>query len=88
MPGRVTYFWFIPTRTGTFDVPCFELCGTGHYTMRGTVVVEKESAYQAWLQEQPTFAQSLAEAATGTGNAVKLVLNEREADSSETGSAR
>ena len=88
VPGQVTYFWFTPTRTGTFDVLCFELCGVGHYQMRGTVVVEKESAFQAWLEEQPTFAQSLAEAGRGTGDAVKLVLNEEDADSSERGSAR
>ena len=30
VPGMVTYFWFTPIRTGTFDVLCFELCGIGH----------------------------------------------------------
>ena len=30
IPGMVTYFWFTPTRTGTFEVLCAELCGTGH----------------------------------------------------------
>jgi cytochrome c oxidase subunit II len=88
VPGQVTYFWFTPTRTGTFDVLCFELCGVGHYDMRGKVVVEKESAFQAWLEEQPTFAQSLAEAGTGTGDGVNPVLSEAKADSLETGSAR
>jgi cytochrome c oxidase subunit 2 len=62
VPGMVTYFWFTPTRTGTFDVLCFELCGVGHYAMRAKVVVEDESTYQAWLQEQPTFAQLSARA--------------------------
>ena len=83
VPGAVTYFWFIPTRTGTFDILCFELCGVGHYAMRGTVVVEEESAFQAWLQEQPTFAQSLADAGTGTGDVPNLVLSEGETDSAE-----
>ena len=57
VPGMVTYFWFTPTRTGTFEILCFELCGLGHPHMRGIVVVEEESDYQAWLQEQQTFAQ-------------------------------
>ena len=57
VPGVVTYFWLTPTRTGTFDILCAELCGVGHPQMRGTVVVEDESAYQAWLQKQRTFAQ-------------------------------
>jgi len=63
VPGMITYFWFTPTRTGTFQVLCAELCGIGHHAMRGTVVVDKPAEYQAWLQEQETFAQSMAAAA-------------------------
>jgi cytochrome c oxidase subunit 2 len=65
VPGMVTYFWFTPTRSGTFAAICAELCGTGHYSMRGVVVVEEEVAYQAWLQEQSTFKQA-ADAGNGT----------------------
>jgi cytochrome c oxidase subunit 2 len=57
VPGSVTYFWFTPTRTGTFDVLCAELCGLAHAQMRAQVVVQEEPAYQAWLQQQQTFAQ-------------------------------
>jgi cytochrome c oxidase subunit 2 len=57
IPGSVTYFWFTPTRTGSFEVLCAELCGTGHGFMRGVVAVDSEQDYQAWLQEQSTFAQ-------------------------------
>ena len=80
VPGAVTFFWFIPTRTGTFDILCFELCGIGHHTMRGLVVVEEESTFEAWLQEQPTFAQSLAQAGTRTENALSLVSRGSELD--------
>ncbi|WP_454702233.1 cytochrome c oxidase subunit II [Agrobacterium burrii] len=62
IPGTVTYYWFTPTRTGTFEVLCAELCGVGHPQMRGTVVVDNETDYQAWLQQQPTFAKSVASA--------------------------
>lgn len=58
MPGLVSYFWFTPTRTGTFEVLCAGFCGVGHPEMRGTVIVEQESDYQAWLQKQKTFEQS------------------------------
>lgn len=57
IPGSVTYFWFTPTRTGSFEVLCAELCGTGHAFMRGVVAVDSERDYQVWLQEQSTFAQ-------------------------------
>lgn len=63
VPGLVTYIWFSPTRTGKFDLLCNELCGVGHYVMRGKVVVEEEPAFQAWLTGYPTFAQTLAQAA-------------------------
>jgi cytochrome c oxidase subunit 2 len=63
VPGMVTYFWFTPTRTGTYEALCAELCGVGHHTMRGTVVVEEEGAYQAWLGKQQTFKQLSAQAA-------------------------
>ncbi len=83
VPGMVTYFWFTPTRTGTFDALCFELCGVGHYAMRARVVVEEESAYQAWLKEQPTFAQSTAQAAKDIGGEFIPVLSQAQADSAE-----
>jgi cytochrome c oxidase subunit 2 len=57
VPGSVTYFWLTPTRTGTFDILCAELCGVGHPQMRGAVVVAEEGPYQSWLNEQQTFAQ-------------------------------
>ncbi len=88
VPGMVTYFWLTPIRVGTFDILCFELCGTGHYVMRGKVVVEEESAYQAWLQEQPTFAELSARNGNGTGDGPTLVSSAGEALSAESGSAQ
>ncbi len=83
VPGAVTFYWLTPIRTGTFDVLCFELCGVGHYAMRGTVVVDEESDYQAWVEEHPTFAETMAEARNGTANEPKLVLNDDEAAPAE-----
>jgi len=62
IPGMVTYFWFTPTRTGTFDILCAELCGQGHSYMRGKVVIVPEEEFQAWLGQQQTFAQMSAPA--------------------------
>jgi cytochrome c oxidase subunit 2 len=58
IPGTTTYYWLVPTRVGAFDVLCAELCGYGHPYMRGRVVVDTETAYQAWLKDQKTFAQT------------------------------
>ena len=61
VPGIVTYFWVTPTRTGTYDILCAELCGVGHHQMRGTVVVEEQEAFDRWLGEQMTFGQMMAQ---------------------------
>jgi cytochrome c oxidase subunit 2 len=58
VPGLVTYSWFTPTRTGSFDLLCEELCGIGHFAMRGRIVVDEPAAFQAWLDRQPTYAQT------------------------------
>jgi cytochrome c oxidase subunit 2 len=60
VPGVVTYTWFTPTRTGSFDLLCEELCGVGHFAMRGRIVVDEAPAFQAWLERQTTFAQASA----------------------------
>ncbi|RUM97464.1 cytochrome c oxidase subunit II [Pseudaminobacter arsenicus] len=66
IPGSVTYFWFTPTRTGTFEILCAELCGQGHAFMRGVVMVDTQEDYLAWLGEQQTFAQLSAPAQTSS----------------------
>ena len=75
VPGAITYFWFTPTRTGTFDILCFELCGVGHHAMRGQVVVESESAFNTWLGEQETFAQTMARSKFDASDEIKMVVN-------------
>lgn len=72
VPGLVTYQWFTPTVPGTYEILCEELCGVGHFAMRGRVVVDTEQDYAAWLATQPTFAQTQARpegnAAAGAAN--------------------
>ncbi len=60
VPGMVTSFWFTPTQAGRFDILCAQLCGVGHYNMRGHVVVEDQAAFDAWLARQSTFAMTQA----------------------------
>ncbi|MEH6587989.1 MAG: c-type cytochrome [Halioglobus sp.] len=55
IPGTVTYLWFTPTRTGTFDILCMELCGIAHYAMRGQVIVDTQADFNDWLATQSTW---------------------------------
>ena len=60
LPGIVSYYWFIPTKTGKYEILCAEFCGTGHYGMRGIVLVDDKKDYNNWLAQQITFKQFLA----------------------------
>ena len=39
---------------------CAEYCGVGHYAMRAKVIVESESNYKNWINEQETFSDLIA----------------------------
>jgi len=52
IPGVMTPVWFTPTLEGKFDVACSQLCGLGHYRMRGVITVERPDAFAAWLDAQ------------------------------------
>ena len=62
IPGMVTYFWVTPTVAGEYEILCAELCGSGHHAMRGRVVVDSAEDYAAWLAEQESFEQLMADA--------------------------
>jgi len=72
VPGSVSYAWFTPTRAGTYDILCMELCGIAHYAMRGKVVVDEAEDFQNWLAQQSTWAdignRPAGDPATGKGH--------------------
>jgi cytochrome c oxidase subunit 2 len=56
IPGSLIPMWFKPIKAGTYEVICGQLCGLGHYGMKGTLVVDTEADYQAWLKERAELA--------------------------------
>ena len=52
VPGMTIDFWFTPTRTGRFELACAQLCGFGHYEMRGVLIVESAEEWARWAEEQ------------------------------------
>jgi cytochrome c oxidase subunit 2 len=52
IPGMLQRMWFQANRTGSFDIVCAELCGWGHYKMKGRVTFESPSRFDAWLDER------------------------------------
>ena len=60
VPGMKQYMWFKLTQRGQYDIVCAELCGWGHYKMKGRLTVESRSEFDRWLAETKR-AQNWAE---------------------------
>lgn len=64
IPGVSIPVWFVPTvttdemrkQTGkddfVYEIACAQLCGLGHYSMRGYVTIDSPEGFQAWLDEE------------------------------------
>jgi cytochrome c oxidase subunit 2 len=58
VPGMSTRIWFEATRVGKWEIVCAELCGLGHYRMKGFVTVETPEEFDRWLAETAREAAS------------------------------
>jgi len=56
VPGRIITGWFRPSRVGTYDIQCTQMCGLGHALMAGRIVVETPKDHAAWLLRNSSAA--------------------------------
>jgi cytochrome c oxidase subunit II len=89
VPGTPTSMWFTPTKTTkqmreelqdpefVYELSCDQMCGKGHYSMKGTVVVETQEEYDQWLiTQKPQYLAAnpskdpAAAKAAATGNPI------------------
>ena len=54
VPGMSIPIWFVPTREGTFEILCTEVCGLGHYRMQAFFNVVSPAEFDRWLAERAT----------------------------------
>jgi cytochrome c oxidase subunit 2 len=76
VPGVPTTMWFTPKFTTAemrkkygpdfnYEISCDQMCGSGHFSMRGVVVVESQAEFDRWLISKPAqYAAVQAAAAT------------------------
>jgi len=79
IPGLSVPLWFKPTVTTAemrqrlgnekydYEIMCAQLCGLGHYRMRGFVTVETQEQFDAWIAEQVKQAADAAASGGGGG---------------------
>lgn len=71
VPGMPTTLWFTPIytteemkkRTGNpdfvYEIVCDQLCGKGHFTMRGIIEVDTKKEYNAWMiKQRPAYLKA------------------------------
>lgn len=68
VPGMPTTMWFTPKFTTRqmkekygqsfeYEISCDQMCGAGHFGMRGTIIVESQAEFNAWMaQQKPQYA--------------------------------
>ncbi len=69
VPGMKIPVWFRPVKEGTYDLVCAELCGWGHYKMKGRVIVEPRPAYEKYLADLKARQNAIAPETKPQGNA-------------------
>ena len=52
IPGMTIPVWFIPNRIGDYEITCSQLCGLGHFRMRGFITIQSEADYKKWFDDQ------------------------------------
>jgi len=56
VPGMAIPIWFEPTKAGDYEIACNQICGLGHYRMKGTLHVLEPADFETWVQEQAPFS--------------------------------
>lgn len=51
-PGMTVRTWFTPTRVGSWEILCSQLCGLGHYRMHGEYSVLPQAEWERWQAEE------------------------------------
>jgi cytochrome c oxidase subunit 2 len=67
VPGIPTTLWFTPKyttaemreKTGNsnfqYEIACDQMCGNGHYSMKGVIEVVEEEEFDAWMAKQKPY---------------------------------
>ena len=52
IPGQEIPVWFELTKPGKFEIACAQLCGLGHYRMRGFFTVDTQEDFKTWMDKE------------------------------------
>jgi cytochrome c oxidase subunit 2 len=52
VPGLNIPVWFVPNRVGEYEITCSQLCGLGHFRMRGYITIQSAADFKKWMDDQ------------------------------------
>lgn len=61
VPGMTIPIWFEATRVGEYEIACAQLCGNGHYRMRGQFFVDSQEDFDKFLREEAASLEAAAD---------------------------
>lgn len=93
VPGIPTTLWFTPQYTTTemkkrtgnqnfvYELSCDQMCGEGHFAMRGEIIVETQQEFDKWisglkpayLKAHPQFDPSTKDSTAASGATAQLI---------------
>ena len=59
VPGIVTHLTFEATKKGVYEIVCAQLCGLGHYRMRGELTIDSQEDFNKWISDNSNKGPSL-----------------------------
>jgi cytochrome c oxidase subunit 2 len=63
IPGMQIPVHFVPVKTSgaeTWEVACAQLCGLGHFRMKGQYQVHSKGDFDKWMKEQAPFVSTIS----------------------------
>jgi len=88
VPGITTTMWFTPYITTdsmkkitnnpdfVYEISCDQMCGKGHYSMQGHVIVQTQAEYDKWMASQQSYYASVAPAKPAADTTAKAEKTE------------
>jgi len=58
IPGMEIPMWFVPTRTGRWDIICAQLCGAAHAKMVAKMECVEDPEFQEWAKGRSSSAKA------------------------------
>jgi cytochrome c oxidase subunit II len=64
IPGMQIPVHFVPVKTSgpeTWEIACAQLCGLGHYRMKGQYQVHSKAEFDKWMKEEVPFVTTISQ---------------------------